>query len=78
MPSGSFVSCKAIAFLRLLVDVERFTADQQWTGMAMRSSLADPFRFGGEDLVAKKYILKLTADERSELERLVRRGPVAG
>ncbi len=28
--------------------------------------------------MAKKYILKLTADERAELERLVRRGHVAG
>jgi homeodomain-containing protein len=29
-------------------------------------------------LMAKKYILKLTADERVDLERLVRRGHVAG
>jgi hypothetical protein len=28
--------------------------------------------------MAKKYILKLTADERTELERLARRGHVAG
>lgn len=28
--------------------------------------------------MAKKYVLKLTADERGDLERLVRRGHVAG
>ena len=28
--------------------------------------------------MAKKYVLKLTADERADLERLVRRGHVAG
>jgi hypothetical protein len=28
--------------------------------------------------VPKKYVLKLTADERAELQRLVRKGGVAG
>src|SRR3954452_18575802 len=42
------------------------------------TSLVRPHRGPEEVIMAKKYVLKLTAEERAELARLVRKGTAAG
>src|SRR4051794_24724657 len=42
------------------------------------ASLSGPHEVRGRSVMAKKYVLKLTAEERDELSRLVRKGNAAG